>query len=355
MRSVLEVGYILLISLTIAAVGRKSLGESFKEADRLGMIGFSLLQKFDAKPWLARISSIYYDRVFSWVRPFADCRLPLKEAYNVGLQFGDTELAVCCAIYPLLIEFEIRPIAAMEHDFEILLDRISLYGLRNFEKLSRPIRHLMKDLAGSFDGDLEAIKKMIVDDESIYVVEASNVLIKWKYVHRAFQFFLFGQYEDAMNHARVADSVVVAFYGPHRGSSAALICGLADVAHARHENGKRAPYAKKYSKMLLRWATNGEPRNFLGKHYFLEAELAALAGKRALSYKLYVSAIGTLREGNLLISTAMACERTAQSLLEWGRQELAGPYFHEAVALYTEWGATKKAQHLQLEMIELGL
>jgi hypothetical protein len=134
---------------------------------------------------------------------------------------------------------------------------------------------------------------------------------------------------------------------------AALICGLADVANARHKSIRKASYARKYSKKLLRWATNGEPRNFLGKHYFLEAELAALAGKRALSYKLYVSAIGTCREGNLLISTAMACERTAQSLLEWGQQELAGPYFHEAVTLYTEWGATKKAQHLQLEMIEL--
>ena len=115
------------------------MGEAFKEADRLGKIGFSLLQKFDAKPWVARISSIYYDRVFGWVRPLADCRLPLKHAYNVGLQFGDTELAVCCAVYPLLIEFEIRPISAMEHEFEIILDRIRFYGLDNFEKLSKPI------------------------------------------------------------------------------------------------------------------------------------------------------------------------------------------------------------------------
>ena len=331
-----------------------SMGEAFKEADRLGKIGFSLLQKFDAKPWVARISSIYYDRVFGWVRPLADCRVPLKNAYSVGLQYGDTELAVCCAIYPLLIEFELRPISAMDHEFEILLDRIRFYGLKNIEKLSKPIRHLIKDLSGSYDGDMNSLKKMILDDESSFVVEASNVIVKWKYVHRAFQFLLFGLYEEAMHHAKAGDSVVVAFYGPHRGSSAALICGLADVAYARQRKLKRAMYAKKYSKMLLRWATKGEPRNFLGKHYFLEAELAALAGKRELSYKLYISAIGTCREGNLLISTAMACERTAQSLVEWDQNDLAGPYFREAVALYTEWGATKKAQHLQLEIVQLG-
>ena len=332
-----------------------SLGEAFNEANRLGMIGLSLLQKFDAKPWVARISSIYYDRVFGWVRPFADCRLPLKDAYIVGLQYGDTELAVCCAIYPILIEFEMRPLAAMEHEFDIILDRVRFYGLKNFENLSKPIRHLLKDLSGSYDGDTNALKKMIVDDKSAFVVEVSNILNKWKYVHRAFQFFLFGLYDDAMNNAKAADSVcAVAFYGPHRGSLAALICGLADVAFARHMKLRKAVYAKKYSKMLLRWATFGEPRNFLGKHYFLEAELAALAGKKEQSYKLYISAIGTCREGKFLMSTAMACERTAQSLMEWGQNDLAGPYFHEAIELYVKWGATKKAQHLQLEIAQLG-
>jgi hypothetical protein len=332
-----------------------SSGEAFKEADRLGMLGFSLLHKFDAKPWVARISSIYYDRVFGWVHPLADCRLPLKDAYNVGLQYGDTELAVVCAIYPLLIEFELRPLAATEHEFEIILDRIRFYGLRNIEKLSKPIRHLMTDLSGIYNGDKDALKLMILDDEKAYVVEASNILTKWKYVHRALQFCLYGLYDDAMKYAaKAADSVAVSFYGPHRGASAALICGLADVANARQKKLRKAVYAKKYSKMLLRWATSGEPRNFLGKHYFLEAELAALAGKKEQSYKLYISAIGTCREGKSIINTAMACERTAQSLLEWGQVDLAGPYFRDAIELYTEWGATKKAQHLQLEIVQLG-
>ena len=318
------------------------------------MIGFSLLRKFDAKPWVARISSIYYERVFGWVRSFADCRLPLKDAYDVGLQYGDTEVAVCCAVYPLCIELEIRPIAAMEREFEIILDRVRFYGLSNIENLTMAMLHLLNGLAGNYDGDTHALKLMIAGYEAAYSLEVSSVFRKWKYVHRALQFFLFRFYEDAMNNAKNADSIVVPFYGPHRGSTAALICGLADVAYARLKKRRKAIYAKKYSKMLLRWATSGEPRNFLGKHYFLEAELAALAGKKEQSYKLYISAIATCRDGNFLMNTAMACERTAQSLLEWGHNDLAGPYFQKAIALYTEWGATKKSQHLQFEIDQLG-
>ncbi len=316
-----------------------------------------MLQKFDAKSLVARLSSIYYVRVFSWIRPYANCRKPLKDAYNVGLQYGDTELAVCCAIYPVLLEFEVIPIAAAEVEFEVLLDRIRLYGLRNFEKLSKPIRQLMKDLSDSYDGDMNALKMMILDDESAYGIEAASTkILQWRYIHRAFQFFLFGLYDEAMKQlAREADPLVAtAFYGPHRGSWAALIYGLTDVAYARQKRRRSAPRTKKYSRLLLRWATSGEPRNFLGKHYFLKAELAALAGKRTLAYSLYISAIGTCREGSLVICTAMACERTAQSLLEWGQNDLAGPFFHEAIALYTEWGATKKAQHLTFETVQLG-
>lgn len=195
---------------------------------------------------------------------------------------------------------------------------------------------------------------MIVDDEGVYVVEANHLLVKWKYAHRAFKFYLFGFYDEAATNARACDSLVVAFYGPCRGAFLAILCGLVDVANARAKKYKRAFYAKKFSKLLLRWATNGEPRNFIGKHFLLEAELAALAGKKALSYRHYISAIGACREGKFLLFTAIACERAARSLLEWGQNDLAGQYFREAIALHSEWGATMKVQHLQLEILELG-
>jgi hypothetical protein len=329
-------------------------GHAFKEANRLGTLGFSLLQKFNAKPWLARISDVYYDLVFGWVRPFTDCRLPLMDAYNVGLQSGDTEFAISCAISAWFTKFDMCPIPEQQHEIEILLERISLYGLKIFEMLCKPLCHILQELSGHYEGDVDELKRKIIDD-SMYIAQANHVLMTWKYVHQAFKFYLFGLYDEALGKARASDSIAVAFYGPYRGSFVALICGLVDVAYARQMKHRKASYAKKYSKLLHRWATVGEPRNFIGKHYLLEAEIAAMVGKKSLSYKLYISAIGALREGKFLLHTAIATERLAKSLFEWGDDDLARPYFRDAVALYTEWGATKKVQHLELEILQLGI
>ena len=330
------------------------MGQAFHEANRLGMLGFSLLRKFNARPWLARISDVYFDLVFGWVRPYGDCRVPLMDAYNAGLQSGDTEFALSCALSPIFMEFGICPLPQQEHELGILRERVDLYGLKNLASLIIPISQLIKDLSRHYGGDINEVKRMIVDDEQIYLVETNHLLVRWRYAHRAFKFYLFGFYEDAMTNARRCDSLAVAFYGPCRGATVAVICGLVDVANARAKNCKQAWHAKKHSKLLLRWATDGEPRNFIGKHFLLEAELAALAGKKAISYRHYISAIGACREGKFLAFTAIASERAARSLLEWGQNDLAGQYFREAIVLYSEWGATMKVQHLQLEILELG-
>lgn len=330
------------------------MAQAFDEANRIGTLGFLILQKFNAKPWLARMSDVYFDLVFCWVRPFADCRLPLLDASNVGLQSGDTEFALSCALSLIFMEFGIRTLPDQDHDLEILRERIDIYGLKNLACLLLPICHLTRFLSSQYGGDLNEIKKRIVDDESLYYVEADHLLIRWKYAHRAFKYYLFGLYDEAVVSARACDTLAVAFYGPCRGAFITVLCGLIDVAHARAKNRRQARYAKKYSKQLLRWATDGEPRNFIGKHFLLEAELAALAGKKALSYRHYISAIGACKEGKLLLFTAIASERAARSLLEWGQYDLAGQYFREAIALHSEWGATIKVQHLQLEIVELG-
>jgi tetratricopeptide (TPR) repeat protein len=338
--------------LTIVCLLR--VGQAFNEANRLGTLGFSLLQQLNATPWLARLSEVYYDSVFCWVRPFSASCLPLLEAYNVGLQSGDTEFALSCAMSAWFMKLEMEPLSESEHEIERLLERINLYGLKIFEHITLSSRHMIKDLLGCYDGDINELKRKIMDD-NVYVFETNHLLLTWKYVHRALKLYLFGLYDEALSNARAGDSIAVAIYGPCRGSVVALICGLVDVAYARQMKHKRAPYAKKYSKLMHRWATVGEPRNFIGRHYLLEAEIAAMVGKKSKAYKLYVSAIGALREGKFLLHTAIATERIAKSLYEWGEYDLARPYFIDAVALYAKWGATKKMQHLELEIQQLGI
>jgi hypothetical protein len=328
--------------------------QAFKESYRLGRLGFLLLQKFNATPWLARVSNIYYDILHGWVRPFTECHLPFLEGYQSGLQSGDTEFGVLCATEDFLMRFDMSPLPELEHEIDVLTERMIIYGLETIVSFTRPVRKLNEILIGGVDRNIDELAeeyRLFCKNKG----DSNRLMDLWSCVHLSFLYFLFGSYTEASNYARESDELAGPFYGPCRGSLVALVCGLADVAHARQMKRRRAYYAKKYSKLLLRWATVGEPRNFIGKHYLLEAELAALAGNKARSYNFYIVAISACREGHFLLHTAIATERVAKSLLEWDEIDRATPFFRDAVALYQEWGAYSKVRHLESEIVQLGL
>jgi hypothetical protein len=302
-----------------------------------------LQQKFNATHWIARISDVYYESVHCWIRPFDECHIPLHEAYHSGLQSGDTEFALYCTSAVAFMRFGVQSLPELEHDILLLLDRSALYGLAALTEFVNPYQQVVRTLMGPLC-EINEQRCLIIDTDGIPV---SGLLYIWTHAYRVFLFFLFGKYAEAMQQAKVGRKLAVPFFGPCRGSFAALIVG--------QRKRKRARNAKKYSKLLLRWSKRGEPRNFIGAHYLLEAELAALAGNKASSYILYVSAIATCREGKFLLQTAIATERAAKSLLEWDERELSESYLKDAIALYTDWGAMAKVQQLELEMHKLAV
>jgi predicted ATPase len=328
--------------------------QAFKESYHLGRLGFLLLQKFNAKPWLARVSNIYYGILHGWVRPFSECQVSLLEGYQSGLQSGDTEFGVLCATEDFFIGFDMRPLPELEHEIDILTERMILYGLETIVAITKPIRKLNYLLIRCDDRNIEEL----ADEYRSFCAKeigSNRLLYLWSFVHLSFLHFLFGSYAEASKYVRDCTELASPFFGPFRGSFVALVWGLADVAHARQTKRRRAYYARKYSKLLLRWATVGEPVNFIGKHYLLEAELAALAGDKARSYNYYIVAISACREGHFLLHTAIATERVAKSLLEWNETERAISFFRDAVALYQEWGAYSKVRHLESEIMQRGL
>jgi histidine kinase len=264
--------------------------QAFEESYHLGRLGFLLLKKFNATPWLARVANIYYDIVHGWVRPFSECHLPLLEGYRSGLQSGDTEFGILCATADFFMRFDMSPLPEQEHEIDVLTERMILYGLETIATMTKPIRKLNEILIGCVNKNIDEF----ADEYRLFCVKdfgSNRLLYLWSIFHVSFLHLLFSSYAEASKYARQCTELAVQFYGPCRGSFVALFCGLADVAYARQAKRRRAYYAKKYSKLLLRWATVGEPRNFIGKHYLLEAELAALAGNKARSYNYYIVAI----------------------------------------------------------------
>lgn len=270
------------------------------------------------------------------------------------MESGDIEFALACAVISWGSRLEIDKLPELTQEMDWLTERMELCNQRTGILLTKPQRQLMQNLMGLGDGDPVDLKGAILDDAGMLEIKAIPQLYLGTHIHHLMLNFLFGRYSEAAKYAKAGRELATPAFGPVYGGYIVFVCGLAAVADARRKKRRRSPYTKKCSKILRRAAAKGEPLNFLGKHYLLEAELAALSGNAADALTLYASAISTSREGKFMMQTAMANERTARFLLEQGDHERSRTFFREALVGYGDWGASAKVDHLENEIRELG-
>jgi hypothetical protein len=229
---------------------------------------------------------------------------------------------------------------------------MELYGQRTFLLATKPIRQIMDVLMGFGDGNVYDLRGEILGDlEELHSVP---IMLKWSYVHQMILSCVFGRFDDASDYAKSCeDLMTMNLVGPVGGGLILFFSGLAVIGKARGNGRRRAPYARKCSYRLRQWATHA-PHNFLGKHLFLDAELAALSGNQADTFSRYVNAISMSREGGFILQTALANERTGIYLMEKGDRERAESFYHKALSEYRKWGATGKVQHLEAQVQDMG-
>ena len=112
---------------------------------------------------------------------------------------------------------------------------------------------------------------------------------------------------------------------------------------------KSLSLGRKYHKHVKMIGRKGNP-NF---HYFdklLDAELAALKGDSDVARKSYVDSISLAGRQGLVNEQAVANERFADYLIEYGDLQEASFYYDAAIRLYAEWGAKVKVEKIQEKM-----
>jgi hypothetical protein len=104
--------------------------------------------------------------------------------------------------------------------------------------------------------------------------------------------------------------------------------------------------AKKCLASIKDWAEKGNP-NALHCKLLLEAELAALNGRRRVAKKHYEMAAMVAGRGGFVRDAALVNERYGEFQLEdKSDREEAAFRFQEAIKLYLEWEARAKAELL---------
>jgi tetratricopeptide (TPR) repeat protein len=180
-----------------------------------------------------------------------------------------------------------------------------------------------------------------------YARENNKTLLIWCHFYRMLLAYLFGDMISAEVHANVCR---VAENNPFGSSDHVLLMfydGLVTLGQGKL-NRNRQKVVTRCIKTFKMWSKQC-PENFLGKLYFLEAELAAASNDFDRAHSKYTAAISLSREGGYILQHALANERAGKYFLRRGEKDLAHGYLKEALAVYEKWGGRAKADHLRNE------
>lgn len=321
-----------------------------EEGFRFGEVAWLVFKKFDTKAWLGRISAWYYGSVCLWKKPVLTIFDPIKKAHILSLETGDIDFAILNANVYCWESFDISTLGKVEKIIAGFSNRMETYGHESVLMMIRPLWQMVHNFMGKASDDPMVLTGQIMEQEYTlqYARENNKMLLIWTHFYLLLLAYMFGDMESAEVHASVcrlaennpfgsSDRVLMVFYD-----------GL--VALAQDDLTKaRQKVATKCIKTFKTWSKQC-PENFLGKLYFLEAEMAAAVNDHKRAHSKYTSAISLSREGGYVMQHALANERAGKYFLRRGEKEVARGYLKEAMAVYDRWGGKTKSELLRKEV-----
>jgi hypothetical protein len=137
---------------------------------------------------------------------------------------------------------------------------------------------------------------------------ANPSVVHWSRFHSMHLAYCFGDYDLAEEFAVGSHNIYDNNFGAMDTSVVLFYECIVLLATARKGDRKIMRYVRRLHKRLQDWAIKC-PSNFLGKQYFIEAEIAMVKGGPLKSIAKYYSAILHSREGGFIVQEALANER----------------------------------------------
>jgi hypothetical protein len=265
------------------------------------------------------------------------------------METGNIEFAMFNASIYVWTQLDITPLPVLDKEISTVNERMECYGQKINMQRIKPAWQMMKNFMGQAKGDPITLTGDIMEESILEQWKHENMGAYWTHAYRMMLAYMFGDYTRAERFSNGCRTLADYPWGTVDVTVVIFFDALTALAKARASNQKKAPLAEKRLRRLQYWA-NHSPRNFLGKQFLLEAEMAALAGQHDSAFSKYTCAIALSREGGFIMQAALANERTGKYLLERDDKESAVFHIREAISLYKRWGATAKVKALKDEM-----
>lgn len=341
-------------------IGYTSLGKSlcvrlgaYKDADRIGKIGYDLTDKLNALAYKPEVANLYGCLISVWTRHIdtgiACQRASIQAANEVGNltwgSFSNIQLTLNLLVRGDPLE-EAHKVAVSALDYatkaKITFAADAIMSMKRFvEAMRGQTRHLGTMSGDDFD---ERAFEARLERESFPSVRLVYYLMKTA------QHLLSGDDDGAIAAAEAAERNLAGSGGsllvaePHYYGALARAARFAG-APAEEQAALRRSLAG-HEEQLRAWA-EACPDNFAGKHALVAAEIARIEGRHLDAGALYDRAIMAFRQSRFIHQEALASELAARFYLDRGLTGLPGLYLREALSAYSRWGASAKVMQLE--------
>jgi len=282
--------------------------------------------------------------VLGWVRPIKT-RLPYHiRAYKSGMLSGNTEGACVSKWFSYWVLYHsASPLAVLEEDMRLTIPKVKKMGLPFFATVMSMLWQLALNLMGDSDNTTLLVGKGINEKEEKFQKMPFSMILA---TFRSYGLAVFGDFEAGAEDAlERGNSYIHKMIGMQYGLEP-FYRGISLYAMARKTGLKKYKTAAiEVRQQYKTWVHKGCV-NLVGLLKLLDAEHAALSGKKAKARKKFEDAIATLIEGAFYNNAGLACERYGTYLSEIGQADGLKKQLSEAVDHYNRWGAKRKVELL---------
>lgn len=299
----------------------------------------------------------HFGCISPWKRPFRESHEPLKRSVFIGLEYGDIEYSMLNAsLYCFNLIDAGLPLPFIDHELQGFREVMTLQKQEGALKMIQSFSCFIRNLTGQ-EHDLVSASGQLCFDETTTIAltsESKNSMneLLGIFYNRAILAFLFTDYSLALEFINACQKI---FQHPMAGFDLCAVAywtALVSLALAATSTGRKKALhvarSRHYMKMLKGWALDS-PHNLMAGLSLLQAEEASVTGDHKRAYAKYLVAISVAKEERLLNDECIATERTARHMLRLNDFANAAPFLQRSYALYLEWGATVKAEHLKNE------
>ena len=317
-----------------------------------------LLDKLNSRYIESRTKWVVYALVVQWTQPTCSALKYLIQAYEAGMQSGDTESALFAIMSYIHTSFQSgKSLETLESDGRIYLQQMKEVKQFKAFNLLKTVLQTVSNLMGKSNDPCRLTGEFMDEDETIQEVTLNNDKTTQSMMQgfRSQLFATFGRYEEGSAFAilvgdsladKLPGSTLVAVDPFYRAIS---LFGMAKMMKKR----KYKRHARNARKIIKSYVKKGNP-NVRHLEAFLDAEDAALRGKNQQAMKHYESAVFMATRGGFVHEAALANEHFGRFLYEeMDDGQSASFHLHQAIRLYSEWGSNPKAGTIQSNFKDL--